>query len=166
MNQLAESLIYYTKVFGIVLSSTACVTIIWEHIARKYKSEIKPSVYLNFASEKSISFFKKCGELLAWVSSYLARIDLKDFGETLMAVGKPTFDLVSSPAYTVYGYVKHASTYANKQGLIYAGSAVGVCIIAFGWSKFVSVYPQCDLFGVTSFVTNNVSKLFHPMPKN
>ena len=132
----------YAKYFG----TAAVIVLGWEHIGRKQKTKIRPSVGLTWTSDKSQKGFKWLGEQAAWISSYLTQIDLKEFGVTIHAVGKPMFDLISSPFYAVAGYVGMAASYANKEWLIYSGSALLVGALTYAYYLLGSRYPTLDIW--------------------
>jgi hypothetical protein len=62
-------LIYTTLTSGITI-------FVWEHVARKRNSNIKPSVGFNFVAEISKKCFKTFGNLGAKISSFYTYIDL------------------------------------------------------------------------------------------
>ena len=122
---------------GIVISSIFA-TLVWEHIGRKRNHKIRPSVGLEIVSEKSRKFFRMVGRGLAWASSYLIQIDLKDIGLTIESVFRPTWNLVTSPFCIISGYIRAAVAYKNKQWMIYIGSALAVLLFSFGIYRYTS----------------------------
>lgn len=112
------------KLFG----SVALAVLVWEHIGRKRESNIRPSIGLQFVYEKSKKFFFWVGSTIAYASSFLTKIDIKDCLVTCRAVAIPTIKLMTSSFHMIYGYITKASTYTNSE-LIYIGSAIAVSII-------------------------------------
>jgi hypothetical protein len=130
-----------------VLSSVAIVCLVWEHIGRKRQTKIRPSVGLTIVAQKSQNAFQYLGEKSALISSYLTQIDLKDIGVTLCDISKPTFDLITSPFYIIYGYVKIANSYANKTWLVYIGSGLLVVLLPTGCYYLSKYYPSLNFLG-------------------
>ncbi|XWV24999.1 putative ORFan [Tupanvirus deep ocean] len=137
-----------------VLGSVTLATLVWEHVGRKRESDLRPSVGLSLASEKSVLFFNRVGSGLAWLSSYLTQVDLKDVGVTVRDVGKPTFDLVTSPLHTLSGYVKKAHSYQNKQWMVYVGSGIAVVLALAGYYKYSNFLPTSSSFRMPRFLTS------------
>ena len=142
----------YVKVFGTV----SLVVLGWEHYGRKQPMAYRPSTLIESSAIISQNFFKRTGEILAWLSSYLTQIDLKEFGETLMAVGKPTCDLVVSPFYIFWGYVCKAANYGNKSWLVYVGSSLLAAVLSYGWYYLSFRYPFLNFWNPTyNYFTRN-----------
>lgn len=101
----------------------------------------RPSIGLTKLSNKSQQLFEWCGRNLAWLSSYLTQIDLKEVTKTVFPVVKPICTMVVSPVYFIYGYFKAAAEYLGKEWLIYLGSALVVVMLGVGWYQFSDYLP-------------------------
>lgn len=132
MNKLFTFFKNYWKKFLICFILISTSTIIWEHVGRKYNHVHRPSVWLEFFSVHAQCMFKKIGIFIAWISSFLTQIDLKDLLKTIHDLIKPTFDLVTSPLYIIVGYINEATTYIDKTWLVYIGSVILLCCIFYG----------------------------------
>ena len=132
----------YAKVFGAV----TLVVFGWEHYGRKNLVVYRPSTALEYCAKTSQKFFRFTGEKMAWISSYLTQIDLRDLGATVVAVTKPTWDFVTSPFYMLYGYACAAANYGNKTWLVYAGSSLLAFALLFGWYYLSTVYPKLNFW--------------------
>ena len=125
------SFVSFLKIFGIVV-----ITILfWEHLVRKSDTTIRPSIGLQFVSKKSQEFFDWVGRTIAWISSYLTQIDLKEFVDTCWAIGKPTLEILASPFHVIVGYVVAANTYTNGI-LVYVGTGIIIIAVLFICYKY------------------------------
>ncbi len=127
-----------------ILSGVFLGTIVVEHIGRKFETEKRPSIILNKIADESKIAFKKLGTGFAWLSSYLTLADIKDIAISVHDVVKPSIELTTSPFYSVYGYIKKADTYGNKNWMIYTGSGLGVGLSVFGYYKLSKRYPSMN----------------------
>ena len=134
------------RTYAEVLGGTAVAVLIAEHVGRKYQSTKRPSVALAYSADKCQKFFQWLGEQFAWASSYLTQLDLKDVGVTLYDVGKPTVDLMLSPFYSIYGYLKRAMSYQNKSWLVYVGSGLLTTLALAGWYRLSYTWPQLNIW--------------------
>lgn len=117
---------------GGLLTCTFIGTVLWEHCGRKYMLRYRPSVGLEFISNRSQFFFWVIGRKITWLSSYLTIINSKDIGVTIDAILRPLCGIVFSPFYIIYGYLNAAKSYQNKRWMIYAGSILTVTTILYG----------------------------------
>lgn len=130
------SLITIAKAIG------GCGTLIflWEHTARTNKSNYKPSVAINFCSEKAKLLFKIIGTNIAKLSSFLVYIKFEELYATLYDIVKPTYELCMSPIEIIKGYADKASTYKTP-GMIAIGSITLICGIMYGWYRLGHYIP-------------------------
>ena len=95
---------------------------VWEHIARKKNSRIKPSVLFNYLATKSSNFFKGAGYYIAKISSFYTYINLSDLMVTGKELTAPIVQLCVSPYKLIKGYWDKACEY-KYAFLVVAGSA-------------------------------------------
>ena len=108
---------------------------------------VRPSVLLTRLSVRSQKFFDRCGRTLAWMSSYLTQIDLKELGKTLHDVGKPICTTIASPVYLIIGYAKEAQKYVSKEWMIYLGSGLVAVMLGVCWYYFSGYLPRSEVLG-------------------
>lgn len=106
----------------IPIGLTAISLFLWEHIARKKQSNIKPSVLFNYLATKSSKFFGGIGYYVAKISSFYTYIDISDLMVTGKELMKPIFNFCISPYKFLKGYWEQARKYKYSL-LIVAGSA-------------------------------------------
>ena len=106
---------------------------VWEHIARKRDSNIKPSVGIAWCSKQSKAFFNCIGSFLAKLSSFYTYINLSDFLQTAHDISKPTMSLLWSPYQLIKGYCTTALTYSSKTYLVGFGSLTLLTILTYVW---------------------------------
>ena len=121
---------------GIILCAPVAL-FIWEHIARKAKSNIKPSVAIAKLANTSVRFFSAIGRFAAMVSSFYTYVDLMDLKQTAKELVMPTVRLVESPLFDAVAYVRYAIT-TRKPILIILGSLSlgGLAFVAQRHSRF------------------------------
>lgn len=142
-----------------ILYSTAAAllgTVVWEHIARKKNSNVKPSVGIDYVYQKSKAGFTKLGEGLAVLSSFYTYVDLKDVGQTVSDLTEPTLKTLVSPYHMVRGYLAQANLY-NHPYLVTAGTLTLVPLSYY-------LYTKCDPELSKSYLTvvsNFMKKLFN-----
>lgn len=143
----------FLKIFGIVI-----ITILfWEHLGRKYETTIRPSIGLQFVSKISSQFFDWVGRKIAWISSYLTQIDLKDFMDTCRAIGEPTLEILASPFHIIIGYIVAANTYTNGI-LVYVGTGIIIMlilIVCYKYDYFQYLQPLIKLL-CSGLIVNTV----------
>ncbi|CAH6420105.1 Hypothetical protein UVM_LOCUS51 [uncultured virus] len=84
----------------------------WEHSARKRNVAARPSVYIRRCSEGSRRMFAAIGRLCATVSSFYARLDMRDLLVTAKEFVEPILTLLASPIAFFSGYRQVAKSYA------------------------------------------------------
>lgn len=97
---------------------------VWEHIARKAGSTIKPSVALWNMIEPAQNFFWWFGDKLARLSSFYTYLK-NFFGELFVTFGElltPLVQLCMTPLYFLKGYFDTALTY-KYHILVFLGTA-------------------------------------------
>ena len=119
---------------------------IGEYLGRKYNVIYRPSFFINEAAISCTKFSTNLGKAFAWLGSYLTQIDLKEITETATALGKPTFDLVKSPLYTLVGYAEKATSYGNKDWMVYCGSALLITVLGYTWYYMSTRYPWLNIW--------------------
>lgn len=157
MSIILESFIpgFSRSALGGLFFALAIGILFWEHFGRKYGSNYRPSIGLDSLSNKSRNLFCAFGRKCAWISSYLTQIDLKEIGMTIEDVITPTWNLLTSPFYMIYGYVHTAATYGKKQWMVYFGSAIGLLLISYGTCKYIDIHPLSYLFWLCNWITIN-----------
>jgi hypothetical protein len=105
---------------------------VWEYIARKKDSDIKPSTPLTYTYQLSESLFKKIGMCVAYISSFYDLIDLKDAKDTLHDLCNPIVKLCVSPLHFFAGYWEIATQYSNYI-MIFLGSLTIVVLNYYGY---------------------------------
>lgn len=138
------------------LGGTALLSVIlfgWEHVAKKQKTNFKPSVGI----EKSAIFFKKLwarvGLYTAKLSSFYTYINLGELYETASDLAKPTKSLVASPLEAFKSYAKAAEEYKYPimigAGTLTVTSFVAYLIYAFKNGKLPSFLVSFPIKGLS-----------------
>jgi hypothetical protein len=123
------------RLYLIFLGILLVTSFAWEHIARTYGSQVKPSVGINFIAESAKTIFYKIGVFLSRLSSFLTYIKLGDLFQTAQDLFKPTFELLASPLETIKGYWETALTYKYPV-TVTIGSITLVGILLCLWYYF------------------------------
>lgn len=121
------------KIIGKIIGIFVIICFLCEHLGRKYQLDIRPSFVLNILMINTQIFFENIGRGFARLSSFLTQIDLKEICITVTDIFCPTFYLIISPMYAVYGYLEIAASYLQSQPLVYIGSGIiiiGMIIIS------------------------------------
>lgn len=120
------------KASGVIGTSIFIV----ELIARKKNIKWRPSYCIAVSAKNMRRFFSAVGEKIAWISSYLKLvkkifnwINLHELADTAIAIGKPTFELITSPMYTFSGYIKAAMRYGETSWMVYMGSLMMIGVL-------------------------------------
>lgn len=120
--------------------SAAMIMFMWEHLGRKRGLKCRPSSGLTVCAEYSQSWCKQAGKFVAWLSSYLTKIDMNDLLETTSDLTKPLVGICVSPCFFFYGYYKGAIEYVRgtekQSSLVYAGSVLGIGVICFLTTRY------------------------------
>lgn len=113
----------------------------WEHIARKKKSDKKPSVMIAWSADNAKKLFTWIGGKFAWLSSFYNLIDMKDLKETANALIVPTWNLVTSPFWSLHAYYK--TTRANQHPWVVVFGSM-----TLGFAVFLGLH----YFGIPAFL--------------
>jgi hypothetical protein len=124
---------------------------LFEHIARKNGSNIKPSTVISFLADKSFLFWNKLGYYCAKLSSFYTYIDIKEIYQTLDDLFGPTVKLIISPYQFIKGYVDTALSYKYPI-LIGIGSITVVSILTLCGYNF---YYGRSLLAFRSLLTRS-----------
>lgn len=111
------------------------VLLIWEYIAKKTLSNIKPSYALNYVATSATNFFFNIGKFIAKISSFYTYIDFADIKETLHDFFKPLINILISPFQLIYGYVNTSMIYDHPY-LVGFGTLTLLDIIVFLWRYY------------------------------
>lgn len=117
----------------IIVQSLVGVSIgffLWEHIARKKQTDVKPSVGIAWTATKSKLLFTTIGTFLAKISSFYTCIDLSDLIKTAYELIVPTMSLLKSPLKTFKGYYEQAKTYTHSS-IVFFGSLTLIALLFF-----------------------------------
>lgn len=120
---------------------------LWEHVGRINNVDIRPSVALNWLSEKSEDFFRFLGFLWAKLSSFLSWLDFEEMFRTLQDLIKPLISIYTSPLMMIKGYTTTLREYDNWYMLI-IGSLMIIAISAYIAYTYVpkSFHTTCITF--------------------
>lgn len=136
MNNTMSTLFTLTKI-GIVITP-----FIMEHVCREYELNTRPSIGLKFMVNKSQEVFEFLGKKFALISSFLIKLKLEKFGQTICDIIEPTCKLIISPIYFSFGYVSELKKNVNKQIFIHVGSTIIIVLILFTLDKLGFYYPS------------------------
>jgi hypothetical protein len=140
------------------LISLICITtfglIAWEHGARISHLEWRPSVGLTYLANQSIKFFTQIGKILATISSFYTWINLDEFYQTLQDLFDPTIRLLSSPVYTIKGYLSVIVDYQYPI-LIVLGSMTLCAFLLFLVGKYFGINYKRELDSFLSTKQSN-----------
>jgi len=112
---------------GSVMAGGFC----WQVVAIALKSNIKPSVPLEWLADSAGNFFNLIGELFARLSSYLHYINFGIVKDAVVELCGPTLRLIGSPLETLSGYASYALECCGAQDhwLVYLGSALLIVLL-------------------------------------
>ena len=136
-----------TTIISLAGGTTALVIFAWEHWGLKKEQKLlqaqaqdllededetkeqfpvlakwRPSKVLIKGANTSKYYWSLGGYYCAQISSFYARLDLREFVVTMQDIGEPAFQLIASPMYLVKGYMNQAITYKRNYILIIIGS--------------------------------------------
>ena len=90
---------------------------------------------------------------MAWLSSYLILIDMKEIYRTIYDIGYPTIDILISPVYFLYGYSAAAKTYIDKTWMIYTGTLLIIICASVIIHKLLLKFVQINIVTVIQQLT-------------
>ena len=93
----------------------------WQHIARKYGWQWKPSYMLDLVTEQLVRFFSWVGRIAVWISSFYTYINIKDLYATFAELYKSVADFVFSWKAFFESYISDMKLYDHPY-LITLGS--------------------------------------------
>ena len=105
----------------------------WEYAYVHDPYAVKPSTLITNLVVRSRTIFEWLGNRLAWVSSFLDWLDLKDMIKAFKNLCEPMIDLCITPLYTVKGYIDQLNIYDHPYMVF-----VGTLILATSLWYFVS----------------------------
>lgn len=114
------------KYSGIILLTL----ILSECLTRKLNLKARPSKIIRCLSDNSIKFFTEVGKWVAKISSFYALIEFGLIKQAIIDIFEPMIELLSSPFYTVKGYISQMFTYQHPQ-LIVVGTATLATLILY-----------------------------------
>ena len=113
----------------------------WEHCFRLRDLAFRPTVGLNFTTDKLRIGFEFVGARVAKLSSFLTMLDFTELKKTGGDLFRSVFNLSVSWLYTFKGYCEQAHAYVGEQNLIYLGSfllVLGMCgILGYTYKKYI-----------------------------
>ena len=111
------------------------ILLIWEYIAKKTLSNVKPSYALDYVATLTMDLFFSIGTVLAKISSFYTYIDFKDVKETLHDFFKPIINIIGSPLQMIYGYIDTSMIYEHPY-LVGFGTLTLLSIIVLAWRRY------------------------------
>jgi len=138
--------------FGFIISIIFAV--IYEHVGRLYGTIYRPSTFLIKIASICRQCFRIAGENMAWLSSYLILIDIKEIWRTVNDIGRPTIDIIISPVHFLYGYYTVAKTYADKTSMIYIGTLLIMILVCIVIHKLLL---KCAQINIIYIVRRNIN---------
>lgn len=136
-------------IIGYSAAAIGASAFLWEYIARRNSSAIKPSIGINFALQKSRAFFGGIGHYAAKLSSFYHMINIKEVQETFNELFMPILKLIISPFYVVKGYWDTATTGYKYPFVILAGTLTLVATMLYLGNKYyghkISKFTMDDL---------------------
>ena len=118
-------------------ASASFAMFLWEHFARKRDSNFKPSTGITYLSVKSKALFEWLGGVFAHLSSFYTYINLGEFKQTAIDIGRPIGSLVVSPLYSIKGYFDQATEGYKHPYLICLGTMT-IVLMGFGLMSYYS----------------------------
>ena len=128
----------YSKLtIGLGVTAAAGIgAFVWEYIARRTNSDVKPSVGISYASNKCGQFFNYLGSIAARISSFYTYIEFEELVKTFQELFVPMWNLVTSPFYMLKGYVHTMKSY-KYPFLVIVGSLTLFVATRFLYTKYV-----------------------------
>lgn len=113
--------------------------LLWQHFGRMHGWQVRPSQMLNRVAGYAETFYRYIGHVLVWLASFYHYLYFyaKELAMSLQELLLPIFQILSSPAYVVWGLLESAATY-TKPELIWVG--LGLLITA-GFALLVWCFP-------------------------
>lgn len=131
-----------------IIIGSVVVAFLWEHLCKEIKEKgvkrdgkTRPSTIISYAAKKSQWGFSKIGEGFARISSLYTYFYLQEIADTFMKIMKPLLNLVTSPLYSIKGYVSQMEMYDHPYLVLF-----GTITIVFGVEYVASLY-DIFLFG-------------------
>ena len=119
------------------------VLVAWEHAARIYTVESRPSQWLDQIYEFLAKQWKLVGRFIAWASSFYYHLKLEQLAESAGAILKPMIQIVFSPLWIVKGYAAKAAEY-EYSGTILIGTATLTVIVAYAYLVYGFKYRHVE----------------------
>lgn len=104
----------------------------WEHFFRLNGSLYRPTIGVNYVTDKMRLAFKFVGSCIANLSGFLTWVNFKELKTTCSDMSGSVFDFSTSFMYTLYGYYEQSKEYIGEQRLVYFGSVllvIGLCYV-------------------------------------
>ena len=98
----------------LVTSASAVAVFGWEHVARLFELNIKPSMFIMQAVSLFNYVFENFGKTLGAMSSYLWWLKLDEIKKTCRDLFVPVYDLVVSPRFVVTGWYNYVKTFLGN----------------------------------------------------
>lgn len=89
-----------------------------------------PSAGLDYMVKYARRFFKLTGRILAKISSFYVTLRLHDLALSFWDISVGILKLITSPFYTIYGYIKASFSYQHP-ALVYAGTGTLIAGLLF-----------------------------------
>jgi hypothetical protein len=127
----------YSKlvIAGYSVAAIGAGAFLWELIARKKNSNIKPSVGVKYVADLSQQLWETVGYYIAKISSFYDLINIEELKVAFQELFLPLFRFCISPLYTAKGYYDTVGTYKYPV-MIIAGSLTLIAAILFVGSKY------------------------------
>lgn len=124
-----KDIMKFTHILSLFLG-IALGMIVLEHGAKVYQLKYRPSVGLTYLGDKAIILFTDIGKIFAKISSFYTWVNLEDLWQTLQELFVPLIRLLSSPFYTIVGYMSIMVEYKYPM-LIGLGSCTLINMLLF-----------------------------------
>ncbi len=105
-----------------IFAALVFIIIAWEHTARLYETEIKPSVSLTFIARHLKTGWEKFGRFCARISSFFIHLKFEELWHTFVDLMTPIVDIILSPFWWIIGYFRVVAEYKWPL-LVFGGSA-------------------------------------------
>lgn len=115
-----------------VVPSSLILLGLWEHGAKIRKSEKRPSVLIDKATDVCKEKFTLLGTKIAEIAGLVYYLRLPELFKSYSELLVSSCKFVLSPVYTLYGYIKYYKTAVSKRSAIVIGT-----IVIIGTSVFV-----------------------------
>lgn len=107
-----------------ILLAFIFIIIAWEHTARLYETEIKPSVSLNFVARHLKTGWEKFGRFCARISSFFIHLKFEELWHTIVDLIAPLWKMFVSPFWWLVGYFSVVAEY--KWPLLVLGGSLTI----------------------------------------